>query len=75
MARIHRRKLLQLSGAGAVAAKTGGIAAILATGRAPAYAQGRGGQPPAPVPASQVESASRNEVAGPAEEKISQTFW
>jgi multiple sugar transport system substrate-binding protein len=40
MARIHRRKLLQLSGAGAVAAKTGGIAAILATGRAPAYAQG-----------------------------------
>ena len=40
MARIHRRKLLQLSGAGAVAAKTGGIAAILATSRAPAYAQG-----------------------------------
>src|SRR6516164_4969822 len=40
MARIHRRKLLQLSGAGAVAAKAGGIAAILATGRAPAYAQG-----------------------------------
>jgi multiple sugar transport system substrate-binding protein len=40
MARIHRRKLLQLSGAGVVAAKTGGIAAILATSRAPAYAQG-----------------------------------
>jgi len=40
MARIHRRKLLQLSGAGAVAAKTGGIAAILATSRAPAFAQG-----------------------------------
>ena len=39
MARIHRRKLLQLSGAGAMAAKTGGLAAILATGRAPAYAQ------------------------------------
>ena len=39
MARIHRRKLLQLSGAGAMAAKTGGIAAILATSRAPAYAQ------------------------------------
>src|SRR5215472_6317460 len=40
MARIHRRKLLKLSGAGALAAKTGGIAAILAGGRAPAYAQG-----------------------------------
>src|SRR5438045_6025917 len=40
MARIHRRKLLKLSGAGAVAAQTGGIAAILASGRAPAYAQG-----------------------------------
>jgi multiple sugar transport system substrate-binding protein len=40
MARVHRRKFLKLSGAGAVAAKTGGIAAILATGRAPAYAQG-----------------------------------
>ena len=39
MARIYRRKLLQLSGAGAMAAKTGGIAAILATSRAPAYAQ------------------------------------
>src|SRR5262249_13279962 len=40
MPRIHRRKLLQLSGAGAVAAKTGGIAAVLTTGPAPAYAQG-----------------------------------
>jgi multiple sugar transport system substrate-binding protein len=40
MARIGRRKLLQLSGAGALAARTGGIAAILAAGRAPAYAQG-----------------------------------
>src|SRR5215831_14746177 len=40
MAHIHRRKLLKLSGAGAITAKTGGIAAILATGRAPAYAQG-----------------------------------
>ena len=40
MPRIHRRKLLQLSGAGAVAATTGGMAGILATSRAPAYAQG-----------------------------------
>ena len=40
MARIHRRKLLQLSGVGALAAKTGGLAAILAASRAPAYAQG-----------------------------------
>src|SRR5215467_6343883 len=40
MARIHRRKLLKLSGAGAIAAQTGGIAAILASARAPAYAQG-----------------------------------
>ncbi len=40
MTRIHRRKLLQLAGAGATAAKTGGIAAILATSRAPAFAQG-----------------------------------
>src|SRR5499427_4966581 len=40
MARIHRRKLLKLSGAGAIAARTGGIAAILASGRAPAFAQG-----------------------------------
>jgi multiple sugar transport system substrate-binding protein len=40
MTRIDRRKLLKLSGASAVAAKTGGLAAILATGQAPAYAQG-----------------------------------
>jgi multiple sugar transport system substrate-binding protein len=39
MTRLHRRKFLKLSGAGAVAAKTGGIAGILAAGRAPAYAQ------------------------------------
>src|SRR6516165_5333335 len=39
MARIDRRKLLKLSGAGAVAA-TGGMAGILAAGGAPAYAQG-----------------------------------
>src|SRR5215831_9658805 len=40
MARITRRRLLKISGAGAVAAQTGGLAAILATGRAPAFAQG-----------------------------------
>ena len=40
MARIGRRKFFKLTGAGALAAKTGGIAAILAAGRAPAYAQG-----------------------------------
>jgi len=40
MTRINRRKFLKASGAGAVAVKTGGVAAILATGRAPAYAQG-----------------------------------
>ena len=39
MARIPRRRLLKISGAGAVAAQTGGLAAILATGRAPAVAQ------------------------------------
>jgi multiple sugar transport system substrate-binding protein len=39
MARIDRRSLLKLSGAGALAA-SGSIAAILASGRAPAYAQG-----------------------------------
>ncbi|MBO0735197.1 MAG: extracellular solute-binding protein [Alphaproteobacteria bacterium] len=38
MARIDRRRLLKLSGAG-VAAGAGGIAGILASGRAPAYAQ------------------------------------
>src|SRR5262249_55446678 len=40
MARITRRRLLKLSGAGALATQTGGMAAILATGRAPAFAQG-----------------------------------
>ena len=41
MARIDRRRLLRLSGAGAITATTaGGVAAILASGRAPAYAQG-----------------------------------
>jgi multiple sugar transport system substrate-binding protein len=39
MTRINRRRLLKLSGAGAIAARTGGLAAILASGRAPAYAQ------------------------------------
>ena len=38
MLRIHRRKFLKLSG-GSAAAKIGGIAGILATGRAPAHAQ------------------------------------
>src|SRR6516225_11108502 len=40
MKRIDRRRLLKLSGAGAIAARTGGIAAIIASGRAPAFAQG-----------------------------------
>src|SRR5579884_3768933 len=40
MARIHRRKFLKLSAAGTAASATGGMAAILATGRPPAYAQG-----------------------------------
>src|ERR1700680_3232720 len=39
MSRIGRRKFLKLSSVGAIAARTGGLAAILATGRAPAYAQ------------------------------------
>src|SRR5437763_2644961 len=37
MARIDRRRLLKLSGAAAAA--SGGLAGILASGRAPAYAQ------------------------------------
>jgi multiple sugar transport system substrate-binding protein len=37
--RVTRRRLLQLSGAGAVAAQAGGLAGILASGRTPAYAQ------------------------------------
>jgi multiple sugar transport system substrate-binding protein len=40
MARITRRKLLKLSSASAITARTGGLAAILTLGRAPAYAQG-----------------------------------
>src|SRR2546430_9379293 len=40
MTRIDRRRLLQLSGAGAASAATGGLAGILASGRAPAFAQG-----------------------------------
>src|SRR5438045_3938254 len=40
MTRIDRRRLVQLSGAGALMAGTGGLGGILATGRAPAYAQG-----------------------------------
>src|ERR1700686_5220111 len=39
MARIHRRNLLRLSGAGALAAKPGGARAIWAPPPAPAYAQ------------------------------------
>ncbi len=39
MARIARRKLLKLSATGAIAAPAGGLAAILASGRAPALAQ------------------------------------
>jgi len=39
MTQIHRRRLLQLSGASAAAAATGGLAGILATGRSPAFAQ------------------------------------
>jgi multiple sugar transport system substrate-binding protein len=39
MGRFTRRRFLKVSSAGALAAKTGGMAAILATGRAPAYAQ------------------------------------
>src|SRR5258708_32868093 len=39
MTAIRRRRFLQLSGA-AAAAGSGGLAAILASGRAPAYAQG-----------------------------------
>ena len=39
MARIARRRVLKLSASGAVAAPLGGLAAILASGRAPAIAQ------------------------------------
>ncbi|HTV44343.1 MAG TPA: extracellular solute-binding protein [Stellaceae bacterium] len=40
MPRTTRRRFLQLSSAGTLAAGSGGLAAILASGRAPAYAQG-----------------------------------
>src|SRR5215831_369712 len=39
MTHITRRRLLKLSGAGAVTAQTGGLAAILASGQAPVLAQ------------------------------------
>jgi multiple sugar transport system substrate-binding protein len=39
MARVTRRGFLKASSAGALAAKTGGMAGILAAGQAPAYAQ------------------------------------
>ena len=39
MARVTRREFLKASGAGALAAKTGGMAGILAASKAPAYAQ------------------------------------
>jgi ABC-type glycerol-3-phosphate transport system substrate-binding protein len=39
MTRITRRRALALSGAGAAAASTGGLAGILASGRTPAFAQ------------------------------------
>src|SRR6266700_8308504 len=41
MAHINRRTVLRLTGGSAIAAKTGGIAAILASGRAPAYGQAK----------------------------------
>src|SRR3984893_6766729 len=40
MIRIDRRRVLQLSGAGMASAASGGLAAILASNRAPAFAQG-----------------------------------
>ena len=40
MPRIDRRRLLKLSSAGALTTATGGLAGILASGRAPAFAQG-----------------------------------
>ena len=39
MARIARRRVLKLSASGAIAAQAGGLAGILASGRAPALAQ------------------------------------
>jgi multiple sugar transport system substrate-binding protein len=40
MARIGRRRFLRIAGAGTLVGRTSGIAAILASGRAPAHAQG-----------------------------------
>ena len=40
MSRIGRRKFLKISGAGAVAAQAGALAAILKAKCAPAFAQG-----------------------------------
>src|SRR5580693_3924062 len=40
MQKIDRRRVLRISGAGALAAASGGLAGILASGRAPAFAQG-----------------------------------
>jgi hypothetical protein len=40
MGRVTRRRLLQISGAAAAAAQTGGLAGVVA-GRAPAYGQRR----------------------------------
>src|SRR5712671_7622643 len=40
MSRIDRRRFVQLSGVGALMAGSGGLAGILASGRAPVYAQG-----------------------------------
>jgi multiple sugar transport system substrate-binding protein len=40
--RVTRRRFLQVSGTGAAAAASGGLAGILAAGQAPAYAQGTG---------------------------------
>jgi multiple sugar transport system substrate-binding protein len=40
MQSTSRRRVLQLSGVGALAAASGGLAGILASGRAPAFAQG-----------------------------------
>src|SRR6516164_4892172 len=39
MARLDRRSFIKLSGGGAITARVGGMAGILASGRAPAYAQ------------------------------------
>jgi multiple sugar transport system substrate-binding protein len=39
MAEVNRRKVLKYAGGTAVAAKTGGLAGILASGQSPAYAQ------------------------------------